>query len=83
MKTIKSVINLVTPNCYMAKIDTIKYVTNLVTHNCYMAKIDIKDACYSIPILPKHKKFLNLVCKERFINSVVCLMDCGLVLNPR
>ena len=38
------------------KTKTIKSVLNLVTPNYYMAKIDIKDAYYSIPILPEHKK---------------------------
>ena len=32
--------------------ETIKSVLNLVTPNCYMAKIDLKDAQFSIPILP-------------------------------
>ena len=36
--------------------ETIKSALNLVTPKCYMAKIDIKDAYYSIPILPEHQK---------------------------
>ena len=36
------------------KMEIIKSVLNLVTPNCYMAKIGIKDAYYSIPILPEH-----------------------------
>ena len=36
------------------KMETIKCVHNLVTPNCYTAKIDIKDAYYSIPVLPEH-----------------------------
>ena len=41
------------------KMETIKSVLNLVTPNCYMANIDIKDAYYSIPILPEHQNFLK------------------------
>ena len=41
------------------KVETIKSVLNLVTPNCYMKKIDIKDAYYSISILPEHQKFLK------------------------
>ena len=52
--------------------ETIKSVLNLVTPNCYMAKIDIKDACYSTGT-PK--------IFESFIYSLVCLMDCVLVLG--
>ena len=31
----------------------------LVTPNCFMAKVDIKDAYYSVPILPEHQKYLK------------------------
>ena len=41
------------------KVETIKSVLNLVTPNCYVKKIDIKDAYYSISILPEHQKFLK------------------------
>ena len=43
------------------KMETIKCVLNLVTTNYYMAKTDIRDAYYSIPILPEHKKFLKFL----------------------
>ena len=45
--------------CIHFKVETIKSVLNLVTPNCYMKKIDIKDAYYSISILPEHQKFLK------------------------
>ena len=42
------------------KMETIKSILTLVTPNCYMAKIDIKDAYYSVPIVPEHQKYQNL-----------------------
>ena len=41
------------------KRETIKYILTLVPPNCYMAKVDIKDAYYSVPILPEHQKYLK------------------------
>ena len=41
------------------KMETIKLILILVTPNCYMAKVDIKDAYYSVPILPEHQKYLK------------------------
>ena len=59
----RMILNLKKLNDYMPyihfKMETIKFVLNLVIPNCYMAKIDIKDAYYSIPILPEHQKFLK------------------------
>ena len=53
------------------KMETIKSILTLVTPNCYMAKVDIKDAYYSVPILPEHQKyFSNFIStlEENFIN---------------
>ena len=47
--------------------ETIKFVINLVKPNCYMAKIDTKSAYYSIPILPKHQKFLKFSLQRKLL----------------
>ena len=59
---------------------TIKSVLNLVTADCYMAKIDIKDACYSIPILPEHQKFLKFSLQGK-LYKFTCLPN-GLCSGP-
>ena len=41
------------------KMEAIMYILTLVTPNCYMTKVDVKDAYYSVPILPEHQKYLN------------------------
>ena len=46
--------------------ETIKSILTLVTPNCYMAKVDVKDAYYSVPILPEHQKFLKLYFRGQF-----------------
>ena len=61
--------------------ETIKSVLNLVTPNCYMAKIDIKDAYYSIPILPEHQKFLKFSLQGK-LYKFTCLPN-GLCSGPR
>ena len=50
------------------KMETIKSILTLVTPNSYMAKVDIKDACYSVPILPEHQKYLKFYLRGKFIN---------------
>ena len=61
--------------------ETIKSVLNLVTSDCYMAKIDIKDAYYSIPILPEHQKFLKFSLPGKLYKSI-CLPN-GLCSGSR
>ena len=39
--------------------DTIKSILTLLAPNCYKAKVGIKDAYYSVPILPEHQKYLK------------------------
>ena len=41
--------------------ESIKQVIDIVRPNVYMASIDLKDAFYSIPIHPKHQKYLRFV----------------------
>ena len=61
--------------------EIIKSVLNLVTPNCYMAKIGIKDAYYSIPILPEHQKFLKSSLRAQ-LYKFTCLRN-GLYSGPR
>lgn len=63
------------------KMETIKSVLNLVTPNCYMASIDIKDAYYSIPILPEHQKLLKFSLGGK-LYKFTCLPN-GLCSGPR
>ena len=60
--------------------ETIKSVVNLVTPNCYMTKIDIKDAYYSISILPEHQKFLKFSLQGK-LYKFTCLPN-GLCSGP-
>ena len=61
--------------------EIIKFVLNMVTPNCYMAKIFIKDAYYSIPILPEHQTFLKFSLQEK-LYKFSCLPN-GLCSGPR
>ena len=61
--------------------ETIKCVLNLVTTNYYMAKTDIRDAYYSIPILPEHKKFLKFLLQEKLCKFI--FLPNGLCSDPR
>ena len=39
--------------------ESINHIIDIVRPNVYMASIDLKDAFYSIPIHPEHKKYLK------------------------
>ena len=45
------------------KIDTLQTALRLITQDCFMASIDLKNACYSVPIHPKHRKLFRFSCK--------------------
>ena len=62
------------------KIETIKSILTLVTLNCYIAKVDIKDAYYTIPILPEHQKYLKFYFKGK-LYQFKCLAN-GLCSGP-
>ena len=53
----------------------------LVTPNCYMAKVDIKDACYSVPVLPQRQKYLKFYFRGK-LYQFICLLN-GLCSGPR
>ena len=63
------------------KMETIKSILTLVTPNCYMAKVDIKDAYYSVPILPEHQKYLKFYFRGK-LYQFTCLPN-GLCSRPR
>ena len=81
----RMILNLKKLNDYISylhlKMEIIKFVLNMVTPNCYMAKNFIKDAYYSIPILPEHQKFLKFSLQEK-LYKFSCLPN-GLCSGPR
>lgn len=63
------------------KMDSVWTAIRLMTPNCYMASIDLKDAYYSVPILPSHQKYLKFQW-----NNVLYQYTCfpnGLALCPK
>lgn len=68
------------PYCHF-KMDTLQTALSLVTKNCYMASIDLKDAYYSVPICPEHKKFLRFKWKGQVWQFEA--LPNGLALAPR
>ena len=63
------------------KMETINSILTLVTPNCFMAKVDIKDAYYSIPVLPEHQKYLKFYFRGE-LYQFRCLPN-GLCSGPR
>ena len=63
------------------KMETIRSILTLVTPNCFMAKVDIKDAYYSVPILPEHQKHLKFYFRGK-LYQFTCLSN-GLCSGPR
>ena len=53
----------------------------LVTPNCYMAKIDIKDAYYSVLILPEYQKYLKFYFRGKLYQFI--WLPNGLYSGPR
>ena len=67
--------------CVHFKMETINSILTMITPGCYMAKIDIKDAYYSIPILPEHQKYLKFFFRGK-LYQFTCLPN-GLSSGPR
>ena len=61
--------------------ENMPYILTLVTTNCYMAKVDIKDAHYSVPILPEYQRYLKFYFRGKFY-QFTCLPN-GLCSGPR
>ena len=43
------------------KMDTLKSAIKLMRPDCFMMSIDLRDAYYSIPITPEHRKYLKFM----------------------
>lgn len=46
------------------KMESFKDVRYMVTRGCWMASVDLKSAFYSIPVHPKHQKYLKKILEE-------------------
>ena len=45
------------------KMESLKHAIHMIRPGAYLASIDIKDAFYSVPIHPSHKKYLKFMWK--------------------
>ena len=54
------------------KMESIRNVKHMIRKNCWMASVDLQDAYYSIPIHPKHTKFLKFLWKD-ILYEYTCL----------
>ena len=43
------------------KMDTLESAIKLMRPGCFMTSIDLRDAYYSIPIMPEHRKYLQFM----------------------
>lgn len=63
------------------KMDTLSTALKLITKNCFMASVDLKDAYYSVPIHPDHKKFVRFEWKGKLYEFNA--FPNGLAMAPR
>ena len=54
------------------KMESINQVIDIARLNVYMASIDLKDAFYSIPIHPEHRKYLKFAVLSK-IYQYICM----------
>ena len=71
---------MITARHERVKIETIKSILTLVEPNCYMAKADLKDAYYSVSILPEHQKYPKFYFRGK-VYQFTCLPN-GLCSGP-
>ena len=61
----RMILNFKNLNMYAAKahfkMDTLHTITKLNRKDCFVASIDLKDACYSVPISRKDRKYLRFL----------------------
>ena len=50
------------------KMDSIHTFVQLMKPHCYMGSIDLKDAYYSIPVLPEHQKYSKFVWDNKSVH---------------
>lgn len=63
------------------KMQTLSSILCLIRPNMYMAKLDIKDAYYSVPIMPSHQKLFKFEHEGKLYKFVVLLN--GYTERPR
>ena len=61
--------------------ETMKTAINLVSKDCYMSTIDWKNAYYSVPIHPSHRKYLRFMWNSKMYQY--CAFPNGLSSAPR
>ena len=83
--THRMILNLKHFNNYVTyrhfKVDTLSTITQLMSPQCFMALLDLKDAYYSIPIAPQHRKFLRFEFNGQLLQYTCCAN--GLSSCPR
>ena len=68
-------------NCQHFKMDNIHTAAYLISPNCYLASVDLRDAYYSVPIHPNHRKYLRFLWNQRMWQFKV--LPNGLSTAPR
>lgn len=72
----RMILNLKHFNTHIAyhhfKMESIHQVIDIIRKDVYMASIDLKDAFYSIPIHPKHQKYLKFFIENK-IYQYTCM----------
>ena len=63
------------------KMDTFQTALKLIQPGCFMASVDLKDAYYSIPLHPEHRKYLMFEWEGQYY-QFTCLPN-GLSSSPR
>ena len=66
---------------YHFKMDTFQTALKLIQAGCFMASVDLKDAYYSIPVHPEHRKYLMFEWEGQYY-QFTCLPN-GLSSAPR
>ena len=73
--TPRLLLNLKTLNAYVKyihfKMESFQCVLNMLQQNCWMASIDLKSAFYSVPIHPKHQKYLKFLWDQPYMFVVM------------
>ena len=81
----RMILNFKNLNMYAAKahfkMDTLHTITKLNRKDCFVASIDLKDACYSVPISRKDRKYLRFLWQGTLF-QFTCLPN-GLSCAPR
>ena len=49
------------------KMETLQSAIKLMRPGCYMASVDLKDAYYTVPIAPEHRKYLRFLWKGNLL----------------